>query len=259
VKAAAGLYHQAPQLVYMTKEWGNPGVTEEAAWQYSMGLEHRFTKHLSLDAEVYYKRLFDLTLPTDATVVRDGQVVAERYRSAGTGKAYGAELLLRWDPDGRFFGWVAYSLSRSKRDQSVAGGRLQQEGSAYDQPHNLVAVGTVELPELWDGLSAGFRARYTSGNPYEKIHAAVYDADADAFQGVETGKLSSRMPDFFQLDLRVDKKWTHPRWTFSTYLEVQNVTNRKNPEAVDYNFDFTQQGWVSGLPFFPAFGVRAEY
>jgi TonB family protein len=259
VKAAAGLYHQAPPLVYLTREWGNPALTEEAAWQYSVGLERRFTRHLSLDAELYYKRLFHLSLPTDATVVRGGQTVAERYVSAGSGDAYGAELLLRWDPDGRFFGWVSYSLSRSKRDQAVAGGSLQRQGNAYDQPNNLVAVGTVELPELWEGLSAGFKVQYTSGNPYEKIHGAVFDADADRYQAIETGRLGSRMPDFFQLDLRADKKWTHPRWTFSTYLEVQNVTNRKNPEAAAYNFDFTQQGWVSGLPLFPSFGLRFEY
>jgi hypothetical protein len=260
LKGAVGLYHQAPPLVYMTKEWGNPALTEEGAWQYSVGGEQRLLPHLSLDLEVYYKRLFDLALPSDATVTRDGQAVPERFRSAGTGKAYGAELLVRWDPDGRFFGWIAYSLSRTKRDQSVAGGRIMgAEGDAYDQPHNLVAVGTFELPELWDGLAAGFRLRYTSGSPYEPIHAAIYDSDADQFQAVQTGRLSGRMPDFFQLDLRVDKKWTARTWAFSAYVEVQNVTARKNAEAVSYNYDYTRQGWATGLPFFPAFGLRAEY
>ena len=67
------------------------------------------------------------------------------------------------------------------------------------------------------------------------------------------------MPDFFQLDLRVDKKWTFRRWTLSAYVEVQNVTNRENPEAPAYSFDYSKQGWISGLGFFPAFGVRAEY
>jgi hypothetical protein len=136
---------------------------------------------------------------------------------------------------------------------------MQEEGNAYDQPHNLVAVGTVELPELWQGLSAGFRVRYTTGNPYERVRQAIYDADADAYQPLTTGKYDARMPDFFQLDLRVDKKWTHRLWTLSTYLEVQNATNRQNAEAVTYNFDYSQRGWVTGVGLFPAFGVRAEY
>jgi TonB family protein len=259
LKGAAGLYHQPPPLAYMTEEWGNPALTEEGAWQYSVGAEHRLLPQLLVDLQLYYKRLFDLALPSDKVITRDGQLVEEHFRSAGTGRSYGAELLLRWDPDGRFFGWIAYSLSRTERDQSVAGGRLQDEGNEHDQPHNVVAVGTFELPELWEGFSAGFRVRYTSGNPYEPIRAAVYDADADDYQAVTTGQLTGRMPDFFQLDLRADKKWTARTWTFAAYLEVQNVTNRKNPEAATYSFDYSERGWVSGLPFFPAFGLRAEY
>ncbi|HVO19140.1 MAG TPA: TonB family protein [Anaeromyxobacter sp.] len=259
VRAAVGLYHQAPPLGYLTTEWGNPGLGPEASWQYSVGAKRWFLPQLSLDVDLYYKRLFDLALPTSEVVVRDGQQVPLHFVSAGTGKAYGAEFLLRWDPGGRFFGWIAYSLSRSLRDQSVSGGRLQQEGSAYDQPNNLVALGTFELPELWTGLSSGFRLRYTTGNPYERIQGAVYDADSDAYQPITTGRYNARMPDFLQLDLRVDKKWTHRLWILSVYIEVQNVTARKNVEAPAYNYDYTKRGWVTGIPFFPGFGVRAEY
>ncbi|BDG01581.1 TonB-dependent receptor domain-containing protein [Anaeromyxobacter oryzae] len=259
LKGAAGLYHQAPLLVYLTKQWGNPDLGPERAWQYSVGAERRVAGRVFVDLQLYYKRLLDLALPSDATIVRDGQLVPERYRSAGTGSAYGAELLVRWDPDGRFFGWIAYSLSRSRRDQHVAGGRIQAEGDAFDQPSNLVAVGTWDLPEIWDGLAAGFRLRFTSGNPYEAVNAALYDADADRYTGLRTGTPTGRMPAFFQLDVRVDKKWTYRTWTFAAYLEVQNVTARKNPEGVTYNFDYTQRGYVTGLPLFPAFGLRAEY
>jgi TonB family protein len=259
LKAGAGLYHQAPPMAYLTEEWGNPSLKPEAAWQYSVGVERKLLSQLSLDLEVYYKRLFDLATPSSGTVIRNGQVVPEHFRSAGTGKAYGTEVLLRWDPDGRFFGWIAYSLSRSKRDQASNGGTLQEEGNAYDQPHNLVAVGTLELPEIWTGLSTGFRLRYTSGNPYERVQGAVYDADGDRYQPLTTGRYDSRMPDFFQLDLRVDKKWTRRLWILSTYLEVQNVTARNNAEFPAYNFDYSKQGWVTGVGFFPAFGVRAEY
>jgi TonB family protein len=259
LKAAAGLYHQAPPLVYLTDEWGNPDLGEEGAWQYSLGAEHRLFSRVFVDLQLYYKRLFDLVLPSGATIDRDGQKVAERFASRGTGRAYGAELLVRWDPDGRFFGWVSYSLSRSERDQDPAGGTITEEGDDYDQPHNVVAVGTWELPEVWHGLSAGFRLRYTTGNPFERIGGGIYDADADAYQGIQTGRADARMPDFVQLDVRVDKKWTYRTWTFAAYLELQNATNRKNVEGAAYNHDYSEQGWFTGLPLFPAFGLRAEY
>jgi hypothetical protein len=250
VKGAAGLYHQAPVPVYLTREWGNPGLHEEGARHYMLGAEQRIFGPLSLDLQLYYKDLFDLTLPT---------VGPERYTNGGTGRAYGAELLVRWNPGGRFFGWLSYSLSRSLRDQSVVGGTVMPGGESFDQPHNLAALGTVELPELWNGFSAGFRVRYTTGNPYRRVVGAVFDADAARYQPVYDTSAGARMPDFFQLDLRVDKRWTHRTWILSAYLEVQNATNRKNPEGVANNYDYTQQGWMTGLPLFPSFGIRAEY
>ena len=250
VKGGAGVYHQPPQVVYLTKEWGNPGLHQEGAWHFMTGLEQRIRGPVSLDLQLYYKRLFDLVVPTGGP---------ERYTNGGTGRSYGAEVLVRWNPGGRFFGWLSYSLSRTERDPKVVGGTLEPGGSAYDQPHNLVALGTLELPELWNGFSVGFRARYATGNPYARTVNAVYDADADRYQAVRDPSSSARMPDFFELDLRADKRWTYQSWMLSLYLEVQNATNRKNAEAPAYNYDYTQRGWSTGLPLYPSFGIRAEY
>jgi TonB family protein len=258
-KGGAGLYHQPPQPVYQTREWGNPSVHQEGAWHYMVGLEQRLAGQLTLDLQLYAKRLFDLVLPTSAIVVQDGRPVPQRYDNGGTGSSRGAEVLLRWNPSGRFFGWLAYSLSRSVRDQQVVGGTIMPGGEAFDQPHNLTALGTVELPEIWDGLSAGFRVRFTTGNPYRRTVTALYDADADLYQPVQELSPGGRVPAFFQLDLRVDKRWTWRTWILSAYLEVQNATNRKNPEDVTYSYDYSQRGWVTGLPLFPSFGIRAEY
>jgi TonB family protein len=259
IKGGLGLYHQAPVAVYLTKEWGNPDLHEEGAWHSMIGVERRLFGPLTLDLQTYYKRLFDLALPTTEVVVRDGARLPLRYTNDGTGASYGAELLLRWAGGGRFFGWLSYSLSRSVRDQDVVGGTLQNRGDDFDQPHNLVALGTVELPELWTGFSAGFRLRYATGNPYHPTVGAVYDADSDTYRPVVDPSRRERTPDFFQLDLRADKRWTYRSWILSTYLEVQNATNRKNPEGAAYNYDYSQQGWMTGLPLFPSFGIRAEY
>jgi TonB family protein len=259
LKGGLGLYHQPPQMVFLTKEWGNPDLHQEGAWHSMLGVEQRIFGPLTLDLQLYYKRLFGLALATNEVVVRDGASVPLRYTNGGTGSSYGAELLLRWAAGGRFFGWLAYSLSRSVRDQQVVGGTIQAGGEEFDQPHNVVALGTVELPELWTGFSAGFRARYSTGNPYRPTVTAVYDADSDTYRPVVDPSRRQRTPAFFQLDLRADKRWTYRSWILSAYLEVQNATNRKNPEGAAYNYDYSQQGWTTGLPLFPSFGIRAEY
>ena len=170
-------------------------------------------------------------------------------------------MLLRWDPDGRFFGWIAYSLSRTLRDQSdERRPRSSRRGAPTTSRTTWWRWAPLELPEVWNGpLRPASALRYTTGNPYERVSGAVYDADGDRYQPITTGRYDARMPDFFQLDLRVDKKWTHRLWTLSTYLEVQNVTAARTPRFAAYNFDYSKQGWVTGIGFFPAFGVRAEY
>jgi TonB family protein len=250
VKGGAGVFHQPPQPVYLTRQWGNPDLGAEGARHYMIGAEQRIYGPISADLQLYYKDLFDLTLPVEGP---------ERYTNGGTGKAYGAELLVRWNPGGRFFGWLSYSRSRSIRDQHPVGGRIMPGGEEFDQPHNLIALGTIDLPEVWNGFSAGFRVRYTSGNPYRRAVSSIYDADADRYQPIYEASPSGRVPAFFQLDLRADKRWTHRTWIMSVYLELQNATNRKNPEDVAYNYDYSQQGWLTGLPLFPSFGIRAEY
>jgi hypothetical protein len=42
------------------------------------------------------------------------------------------------------------------------------------------------------------------------------------------------------------------------YLDVQNVCNRRNPEGVQYSYDFRQSSVQQGLPLLPILGLRAE-
>jgi len=260
LKGGVGLYHQPPQPQYGTVELGNPNVREEGALQYGLGVEQRIAGPLGVDVQLYYKDLFDMVIPSNRVIERNGQQVRERYANEGTGRSYGAELLLRYAPDGRFFGWLAYSISRTERDKTVAGGTMMGPpgGDASDQPHNLVALGTLELPEIWRGLSFGFRMRYTTGNPFRPAAGAVYDVDTDDYRRIP-GTNRERLPDFFQLDLRLDKKWTFDESTFVAYIDVQNVTNRENVEGVEYKFDYSRWAYSPGLPLFPSIGLRYEY
>ena len=42
-------------------------------------------------------------------------------------------------------------------------------------------------------------------------------------------------------------------------LDIQNVTNQQNPEALFYNFNFTQEATVYGIPILPTLGVKGEF
>jgi hypothetical protein len=175
------------------------------------------------------------------------------YLNSGRGRAYGAELLLRHALTRNFFGWIAYSLSRTERDFN---GGAAWGLSQYDQPHNLVVVASYQLP--YDFI-VGVKLRYTSGPLNRPVVAALYDANANYYYPVQSATYTRRLDDFFQLDVRIDKRFVFKEWMLSLYLDVQGATYRRNVEAVTYNYDYSQEAFFTGLPILPVLGVRAEW
>ena len=175
-------------------------------------------------------------------------------------------MLLKYKPDERFFGWLAYTLSRSARTDPGYPERLAQ----FDQTHILTVLGSYQLGHGWE---FGARFRLISGNlttpnvcnaEDENCDAARTNALFHAPSGVYTpipfGDFNSeRLPLFHQLDVRLDKRWKFKAWQLSAYLDVQNVYNRANAEAIQYNYNFTARQYVTGLPILPSLGLRGEF
>ncbi|MCA9700430.1 MAG: hypothetical protein KC431_23080, partial [Myxococcales bacterium] len=65
-------------------------------------------------------------------------------------------------------------------------------------------------------------------------------------------------PAFHQLDLRIDKTWTLPVLQLTLYVDVQNVYNRQNVEAINYSYDFQSFSTINSLPIIPSIGFRLE-
>ena len=59
--------------------------------------------------------------------------------------------------------------------------------------------------------------------------------------------------------MRVSKRFTFGTTKAEVYVDVQNVTNRRNPEDIVYNYNYTKQGYITGLPILPVLGARVEW
>jgi TonB family protein len=249
-KGGAGVFHQDPQPQELDPTFGDPELKPEASSQVALGVERLLWKdRLSLDATVFYKFLYNRIAGNGGS----GQTPADILTNDGGGRVRGLEVLLRYPPDKRFFGWIAYTLSRAERkDPGAEDFRL----FGFDQTHILTALGSYKIK--YD-FSVGFRFRYATGLPDTPVLGGIYDADNDFYFGVDGAQNSIRLPAFHQLDVRVDKTFRFPNWTFSAYLEVMNLYNRQNPEGVFFNFDFTQQQFFNSLPILPVFGVKGEF
>lgn len=249
LKAAAGAYSQPPTLDQSDDTtFGTSGLLAQRAIHYGVGVEQQLTTHIDVGVEGFYKTLSNLVQQVPAETERGYD-----YSNDGLGRIYGIEALVRHRPSAHFFGWIAYTLLRSERqDHPGQPWRLFD----YDQTHILTLVAGLTLAGGWE---LGARFRLVSGNPTTPILGpAYYDADADTYVPRYGDRGSARLPTFHQLDLRVDKKWTFSHWAFSVYLDVQNVYNQQNPEATLYNFDYSESTSVSGLPILPSLGVRGE-
>ena len=253
LKAGVGLYHAPPLNSQPTKSFGNPDLLTERSLQYTAGVEWTPLNLVSLSSEVFYNDIARYIVPTSATVVRDGAVVPLRLGNDGVGRVYGLELLLRRQVGGRFFGWVAYTLSRSER-RDTAGSPWRRFD--YDQTHVLTAIGSYKLGRGWE---VGARFRYATGNPYTPVTGAVRDENLDIFLPTYGGVNSARLPSFNQLDIRVDKTFVFNAWMLDLFLDVENVYNNSAAELVAYSYNDRQHDFVRGLPLLPILGLKGSF
>jgi TonB family protein len=261
VKGGVGLFHQPPQNQEVSSAFGNPNLKSNRALQYALGFEQEITKQLEGSVEGFYKQL-DGVITATASPSGASQV----YGNQGTGYVVGSEVLLKYKPDARFFGWLAYTLSRSVRRDSPSS---QERLVNFDQTHILTILGSYRLGHGWE---LGARFRLVSGNlvspnacnPLAGACDARTNALYNAASGVYTaiplsGPGTERLPLFHQLDIRVDKLWQFKSWKLSAYLDVQNAYNHENVESIAYNFNFTSRAYVAGLPILPSIGARGEF
>ena len=250
LKGGVGLYHQPPLAYQSIKPFGTPGVGSQSALHTSIGIEQDISHPLELSVELFYKDLNKLVVPVSAANSAENGL---SYQNIGSGRSYGSEVLLRYKPEGRFFGWVAYTLSRSERRDADSAALYNYE---YDQTHILTALASYKLGRGWQ---VGGRFRYITGSPYTPETGGVVDYDSGTYAPLNSpNKNSARAGAFHQLDVRVDKAWQFQAWKLSAYLDVQNTYVRQNPEGVTYNYNYSKSSSLTGIPFLPIIGLRGE-
>ena len=262
VKGGVGIFHQPPQFQEAVEPSGTAGLKTNRAIQYSVGGEQDITRNLELSVEGFYKQLDSL--------VRGGAAPSGTdilYKNTGEGYVVGTEVLLKYKPDDRFFGWLAYTLSRSTRVDEPGG---DERLVPFDQPHILTVLGSYQLGHGWE---IGARFRLVSGNLITPTVCnitqldcnpnrtnSLYHAASGAYTPIPfSGPATERLPLYHALDVRVDKRWKFKTWQLSAYLDIQNAYNNGNAEGVGYSYNYTQRQYVAGLTALPSFGIRADF
>lgn len=187
----------------------------------------------------------------------------------GTGNAYGIEFLIRKN-EGKFTGWIGYTLSWSNRlFENLNFGK--QFPYKYDRRHD---IGLAANYRFNDRIDIGLVWVYGSGNalnlPIER-YAGYTEYFSNMYSWMQTieyykDRNSFRMPSYHRLDLGINfhkkKKYGERIWSINIY----NVYNRQNPFYVEFENSVDSQGnpitrlkQYSLFPIIPSFSYSYKF
>jgi TonB family protein len=247
VKLGVGIFSQPPEFQESDATIGNPNLDPIQAVHVGAGWEYDPIPGMRFGVEGFYKYLWDRPVSTP-----NGE--APFYVTQGVGRIYGAEFSAHFRPTtGRkYFGYLSYTLSRSERQD---GPNEPWRLFDFDQTHILTAAFIYKFPRNWE---IGGTFRVVSGNPNTPVIGSVYDALSDVYIPIDGRVNSLRNPLFHELNLRVQKEWFLKGWRLAVFLDIRNLYNQQNQEGIIYNYDFSQQTPLLGLPIIPSLGIRGQ-
>ena len=246
VRAAAGLYHQAPDPL-----WSDPGQVDpedldpSLSREVALGLETTFAGRLRAHVQGYYKDLENLS-EVD-TPGHNGELT-----TGIEGTAWGMETVLRYHLQDLFFMWVSYSWSHSER---VDPATEESYRSDYDQPHSLNVVGAWQPTPRWN---VGIRYRLASGLSYTPVEGAIYDGGNNTWVPLPGERNSEQFPLYQKIDGHVEHSRTFDRWTLAVYAESWFVVPSGNVLYPVYSYDYSEMQAVRGPVFVPLVGIRGS-
>jgi hypothetical protein len=206
-------------------------IKPEVADQLSVGYVTKvFKSNFEFTVEGYYKYLQNQIDYKDGAEINTVSDV-ESVLLYGIGRAYGLELLLK-KKEGRFTGWIGYTLSKTERKIDGINGN-NWYNARQDRTHDISVVGIYDLNTRWS-ISGVFV--YNTGD------AVTYPTGKYTLQGQTlyqyAARNANRMPAYHRLDFSATyeknkTKRMHGSWNFSLY----NVYGRENAYRISFKDD----------------------
>lgn len=242
----AGLYQQLPPYTALgfkdnDGHYINKDLKYMRVMETSLGLDWHLQDRLMISAEGFFKQYGRMPLslrdniPLACKGDDYGTIGNEALIPTAEGRAYGVEAMLRWQIPGRFNFVSSFTVFRSEyrngngdSDDNIPSG-TKYISSAWDNRFILNVSGTYNLPRRW---SIGGKLSYIGGAPYtpydEEKSSLVEAWNAQGRPYYDYSKYNTeRLPNFAQLDIRVDKSFYFHRCMVGFYLDLQNITGSK--------------------------------
>lgn len=250
-----GIFYQSPSYVWLISNPINRNLEDIRADHYIAGLEYIIMPDLKASVEVYYKKYSNYPVSEErpyfilanngGNFENQNNFGLEPLLSQGTGFANGIEFFVQKAFSKNYYFNASLSIFQAKYT-SLDG---VERNSDFD---NRVLFTTFGGYQFGDGWTLGGKFRFVGGRPYTPINPV------DGTQLVSEYN-SARLPNFYSLDLRLDKKWTFSSWTLNTYIDIQNITGRKNVTGYKWNKYTNEIETNESLGVLPTIGINALF
>ena len=259
INFSTGIYYQSPSYIWLIADASNRKLKNIRTEQYILGFDHRLQEDILLKVEGFLKRYSNY--PT--SLIRPYLVLAnsgagfggsdnnfssfglEPLVSSGKGLSRGIELSVQKKlSDIPYYGLL--SLTYGKSTFTALDG-IERLGS-YDQTLIFNLSGGYKFNEKWE---ASLKFRYATGMPF-----TPFNSDGSQSIGLYN---TDRLKPSHSLDIRIDRRWFFNRWTLITYLDLQNIYNRKNSTSIRWDPRTQSVDDESSIGILPSIGISLEF
>lgn len=261
--ASWGKYLQLPQGFELLDGFGNPELIYTEAEHRIIGVQQKLNTLWNIKVEAYKKPMKNLVIPID-------DLPPNNFANEGKGEAYGLDVYLKREPKHGTTGWLSYSYAKSTRRNLLTG--LERDFSG-DQPHTLTLVWSQPFTDNrfgwfknWKYWNWGVKIQAHSGSLYSPVTGRHLEDPADPtsryIPEYNSGFNTKRTPFFYRVDLRIEKENFLKQSKMKFFIDLLNATFKKNVTDFDYGPEYERINnprKVTGLPFFPVFGIEAEF
>jgi hypothetical protein len=256
---STGVYHQAPSYIWLVGNEINFELKNIRVNQYVLGLDQYLSADALFRVEGFLKDYFDYPTSLKRTYLIMANTGAgfagsdenfasfglDPLNSDGTGLARGFEVSLQKKlSETPYYGILSLTYSEANFTALDKFERI----SSYDQTWIFNISGGYKINEEWEVAT---KFRYSTGKPYTPYNS-------NGTQSVEQIN-SIRFPVNHSLDVRVDKRWFFSGWTLITYIDIQNIYNRKNITGIRWDPRTQAPEFNETIGILPSVGISAMF
>jgi hypothetical protein len=223
------------------------------------GYEKILGRDIQLKTEVYYQFIPNLPVPNNPdkywSPIFGGFYPQDTLVNTGKGRNYGIELTVQKYYTRGYYGMITASLFDSKYKPA--------DGTWYNTRYNsnyiLNLVGGKEI-KWGENRMIGLNSKiiWTGGKRVVPLDLEASIAEGEAVYQIDQ-LYTRKTPDYFRIDIGLHLHFFREKSEHILSLDVQNVTNRRNAYAEEYDPDTESLVYYPLAGIIPILNYRVEF